>query len=265
MMRELRLGFGVVAVFSLAAIGCDAGRRDDDAGRPDGGSVVVTDSGPRPDSGPSVDAGTPPGTDAGGGARTCSPPGSMCDLLEQDCEAGQACRFLIMAEGEEPRGLCEPAGTATVGMACTRDATSGDTCAEGLICDDGICRQYCCDGNSADCPIGQFCLGGPGDVALCREGSSCNPLDGSGCTNASQSCYLAGSDRDCFDTGTTPEGGECMFLNSCVPGHACVGDPGACRKLCDPTMGGADCPTTGSYACRGLTGVTGIGVCIPTM
>jgi hypothetical protein len=197
--------------------------------------------------------------------RTCRPAGSECDLLRQDCSAGEACRYLIMMEGEDPRGLCEPAGTATVGMPCMRDAAGGvaDTCAEGLICVEGTCRQYCCDGNSADCPVGQFCLGGPGDVALCTQGAACNVFDGTGCTNPAEACYLARSDRSCFSRGDIAEGSACMFLNDCVPGHACVGDPGACRRLCDPAMMGADCPAGGTYRCAGLSGVTGVGVCIP--
>jgi len=177
-----------------------------------------------------------------------------------------ACRYLRPAAGEEPRGLCEAAGTATEGMPCVRSDTMPDTCAEGLICNDGTCRQWCCDGNNADCPLGQFCLGGPGSVAICREGAACNVIDGSGC-DAGEGCYLAGPDRDCFTAGTLAEGESCMFIDDCSPGHSCLAlsetDPSLCRKLCDPAMAGADCPTTGTFMCLGIGGVTGVGGCFP--
>lgn len=259
-MRELRLGTWLVTSIVLA-LGCDSPRNPD----PDTG-VAVMDSGmPGPDTGtPTVDA----GRDSGGGGRTCRPPMSECDLLRQDCGAGGACRYVTPSPTEDPRGLCEPAGTATEGMSCVRDPATGvaDTCAEGLICDSGTCRKYCCDGNIGDCPVGQFCLGGPGTVSLCRAGSGCNVFDGSGCTTAGQSCYLAGPDRDCFSTGTSAEGEACMFLNSCVPGHGCIGPAEGetfCRKLCDPSMAAADCPTSGTYMCVMLTGVSGVGACVP--
>lgn len=260
-MRQLRLGTWLVTAAALAAFGCDGDNRDPDTG------VSLIDSGMPP-----VDSGggtMDSGRDSGGGGRVCRPPMSECDLLAQDCGPGRACRYVTPAPGEDPRGLCEePAGTATEGMPCMRDAAGGvaDTCAEGLICDAGTCRQYCCDGNSADCPVGQFCLGGPGTVSLCRAGAACNVFDGSGCTTAGQSCYLAGADRDCFSSGTLAEGAACEFLNECLPGHACIGgagEPGECRKLCDPAMAGADCPTTGTYMCVMLTGVTGVGACVP--
>lgn len=263
-MRELQIGTWLVAVASLVAFGCDGGGGNgvDGGGMREDGSVGV-DSGPRPDSGM---VGADGGRDSGGGGvRMCRPPGSECDLLRQDCPAGGACRYLIMMMGEEPRGLCEPAGTATAGMPCTRDG-SGDTCAEGTICDpeSNRCRQYCCDGNNADCPIGQFCLGGPGSVSFCREGDACNAVDGSGCPEG-QFCYLAGEELACFTSRGVAEGASCMFLNDCVAGHACVGDPGAgaCRKLC--TLGStADCPNPDTYQCQPLSDVMGIGVCIPS-
>jgi hypothetical protein len=247
-MGQLRIGTWLLMA-SLAAVGCDGGGGGGggggtDAGSTDGGGGVV-DSGPRPDSGPPPDGGP---VDSGSMmGRTCRPPMSECDLLQQDCAVGEACRHVSPEMGADPRGLCEP----------------GDTCAEGSICRGGVCAQYCCDSNDADCPVGQFCLSGSDGVGFCRPGDACNVLDGSGCTDPSQGCYLFRSDRLCLPRGTIEEGGACEFLDSCVPGHACVGDPGTCRQLCDPMMMGADCPSTGTYRCGGLMGVTDVGVCVP--
>lgn len=261
-MRELRIGTFLALSAAVIAWGCDNGGGTD-AGMDDmdGGGGMV-DSGPPVDSGPQPDTGMMMMDDGGGTTGACGNPGE-CDVLEQDCGAGQACRNLIMMAGDTPMGICEQAGTKLEGEACSR-ATMPE-CAEGLICFEGFCRGYCCDGRTSDCAVlGHYCQPfSDTNVGICLPSSGCTLLDQSGC-EAGEGCYpIPGGITRCSEpaAGAGGDGTECSSLDGCNPGFACIGTPGMCRAFCDPAADPVDCPT--DYTCNNLTDHPGVGVCVP--
>lgn len=58
--------------------------------------------------------------------------GAACDVIEQDCGAGMACRAFA-----DP--FCQAAGSGTQGEACQ----SGTGCAAGFDCNNGVCIAHC--------------------------------------------------------------------------------------------------------------------------
>lgn len=232
----------------LLTLGCDEGQGEDPN---DGGEA----------GGPISDAGGD-GADAARPSGTCGNPGD-CDLLGQDCGGGMACRFVVAADAEEPSGLCEVAGTKGEGEPCVRMAGAAPECAEGLICFEGVCREYCCAAGASDCSVlGHYCLNVGTDVGLCIPSDECDLLAQTGC-DPEEACYpISRGTRRCSAPreGAGGPGETCEYLNDCVAGSACVGEPSTCRQLCDPSAA-EGCPT--DFVCAGLTGQEGIGVCVP--
>lgn len=193
------------------------------------------------------------GTD-GGGPSTGMCPDGPCNLLTSEgCSAGQACFFDAMAESP----TCMVAGPGGDGDACS---TLTD-CKEGFHCLGGRCRYYCC-GSDERCPTGQACGGG----LICMFVDECDPVEQTGCADG-EGCYPAVSagSVSCAtptsDAGT--QGDSCELVNGCEPGFACIGDPGTCAQLCDPTIATPGCPD--GTSCGGLAGFADdVGVCDST-
>lgn len=257
----------VVMGAGLAACG------DDDTVRPGvdgGGGGIDAGGGGDTDGGGGGDTDGGGGGDIdGGGARVCSIAGGMCDVIMQNCaDPTQGCYVLITEEGSPPTTVCAAAGTGADGTACT---TFSD-CQPGLTCDQEtmLCRRYCCEGRTTDCPsgTGQICVSYSNAMptGICTAPSGCTVVPQTGC-EAGQGCYWISDDftSDCrsIPAGSVDVGGTCGAGQQCVPGAACFtpsgGGDGTCRQLCRMGMD-ADC--TGGGTCMSAGGLpSGIGAC----
>ena len=189
----------------------------------------------------------------GGPPLSCRPAGSECDLLLQDCGDGLACRY-TNTSGAGRIATCEPDGERGRDAPCTGDAE----CRAGLRCADGRCAAYCCSDHRS-CPIDQFC-GQESDVSHCRDGTPCNLLDGTGCPDPDESCYLNGPYTDCLPTGPLTEGEPCSGRpNACGPGLLCVAAPSeaVCRPVC---VFGGGCDGNLELRCDPSAELPGLGV-----
>jgi hypothetical protein len=91
---------------------------------------------------------------------------SGCDLLAQDCGAGQSC---ALVEGD-PGTDCVSPGAATVGDACTYadDCVAASSCVQFQDEDTAHCREHCDVTARAPCPAGLECFGlDVGDAGIC--------------------------------------------------------------------------------------------------
>ena len=107
--------------------------------------------------------------------------------------------------------------------------------------------------------------------ALCPAGA-CNVVTSSGCDTAGEACYFAGTSENpapapfCATAGTLGDGAACDSATGCQEGFVCIGDPGACRRIC---CGGSDddcLPETTGQLCQinivDESGTpTGVGAC----
>lgn len=266
-MRDASAAIWSMSFSLFASFGCDAvenGELDGDI-RVDSGadSGASSSDGSPPDEGSLDDGAVDSGT-ADDGSRSCRLTEGECDLLRQDCPAEDACRWVMPAGDEDGdlTALCEPGGTIGVGQACTRP-----NCASGLVCVEGFCREYCCDGENGDCSAGSICVptGRERQVGFCLPDTGCDPLDGSGCEEG-QACYLTRGGGTCFDAGSVAFGEACGRVNDCVPGGVCANrDDGEyiCRQACMPAMRGADCANPDTETCQRISsaGTSELGVC----
>lgn len=197
--------------------------------------------------------------DDGGIAKRCIAGG--CDLIDQDCDAGQKCAFLdggrtclpdgTLNEGQSCAGA--PVG-CRAGLACTFTGDGGSTCAR-------FCRQ------DIDCGMPQRCY-----VTLvlpetqerplvCADPPmSCDPLTQS-CVSATDGCYPGSSGPGCYPAGTHAPGSTCMYSNDCGKGFACSGTGGvnSCKQLCAYPMGAPSCD---AGTCTRLMSSQTVGVCL---
>ena len=86
-----------------------------------------------------------------------------CDLLAQDCPAGEGCYLDLHHDG----GACLAEGSSPVGGSCTRS----NDCVKGAACDGtGTCRQLCGTAGSPACTSGTCTPASapaPSGVGLC--------------------------------------------------------------------------------------------------
>lgn len=158
-----------------------------------------------------------------------------------------------------------PDDTGTTGGDGSGSSTGVPT--DGLVpcdphndqCNDGVCSGaphagfYCRPTCSSTAEPGDPCSGGVclqaselNTETACVELSDCDPLDGSGCTGASEGCVIVTFDplrTACVPSGTTGPGMQCdpAFEHDCDHGLGCLGsdlqgdDPGVCTPWCEPS------------------------------
>lgn len=259
--RGLALVGMVVIAGALVACGDDGG-----GGRDSG--MVGSDTGTDP-----VDTGVPPGDtgmpiDSGGGGRMCTAPGGECDVILQNCAAPLGCYYVRADAMSAPTTMClDVAATGGDGASCE----FVNECLPGFTCSDGVCRHYCCNGSTSDCPSGsgQLCVGlvGSDSIGTCTATASCDLVTNDGC-EGTRGCYIAASDGTlgCFAAGSATEGMACTGTNGCVPGMGCLsmgsGMPASCTKWCRISMGMADCG--GTRMCMEVRGIplpSDVGTC----
>jgi hypothetical protein len=253
------------------------GGRNGDGGTPDGG-------GGEPDSGCNVarQQGCDAGAlclrgllEGGGQGNRCFP--GECDLVAQDCPAGNKCTYV--RQGSVTSRRCVPDGTVTEGGACSSNATPEgdfyDTCKAGLYCTDQTapdggtafaCQKFCYGGEQCTAPrdcIEVLRFTGSDELPrVCGEaGPKCDLL-AQGCAS-SLGCYPSPSSGPvCVTAGTVEDGAACTYSNDCRPGSACVKEGAglACRKLCRAPSGEPGCA---SGHCEPLQDFAGVGACVP--
>jgi hypothetical protein len=218
---------------------------------------------------------------------TCSGKNAKCDLINVDtCDEGEGCQFHSPLNGTgEPYAQCLPAGEVKVGDECN----NSNLCAAGLVCDDGSCKQYCCDLHSSDeCPANQECLIEVLDrkneitgIRLCDRCDSCNPLTAEGCA-VGLGCYPVESvDTDigcrlCVKSeGRKKPGEACDYPNQCEPGSGCYSFNKAnsvCARFCDVRASTDPCAPDGTCTVEdkdgnviiGKASMNGtVGLCVP--
>ncbi|HQK19068.1 MAG TPA: hypothetical protein PLJ27_16530, partial [Polyangiaceae bacterium] len=98
------------------------------------------------------------------------------ELVNGSCSIGRIC------DG----GTCVPPGGALVGASCTR-TLSDSGCEAGALCDQGICRWACLEGEPGPhCPAGEVCLS-----TVCKAASDFAAL-GAPCSNSGDPCAPSG-------------------------------------------------------------------------
>jgi hypothetical protein len=245
----------------------------------------------------SVDAGGSPGARDSAidfdGPTTCDPANvtsitaRTCDLIAQDCPAGQTCGPRI-GNG----GSCETAcifvgqGTKALGDACA----SHSECSPGLRCAGYPCSRPCCagaqdylcgPGGRCDMVI-SFC-GGAAYMYECRFPAFCQPW-AHACSGQAPVCQLQYDGFECVSTNASDGGAAadapCASDADCGDAQMCItiGDasPSACRWLCKidaagapdaGTVGGAPgdggCPGGRTCAPLGDAAMPWLGFCAP--
>ena len=205
-----------------------------------------------------------------------------CDLLGQDCAAGEKCRVVFFndAAGTQRAGTdCAPDGSVPEGDSCVRASGAGDDdCAAGGYCaywglpqstpQERTCHAFCTE--DGECDAGEICLGVGAIEVSGNCAATCEPF-GDDCvagTHCSPIASVHDGERSieliCNFIGTGGEGSPCTFSTDCVADMACIflAADGAsqCRPMCDAMH-----PCTFDSECRVTddTPMPGLGFCPP--
>jgi hypothetical protein len=242
----------------------------------------------RPETNPDVPPDVPPEV-----PQICFEPktGSNCDQADGGGSCDPFCQTGCPAPGPNCHKKCSvntvgaltcnevsPGTLRNEFQTCTLNsvgtAAQNDACAPGLVCledacmgigsGSGRCYKFC--RSDDDCPNSQCYRTLPGGWRVCDAPNvdSCVPTapGTSGCTGAQVACYIAIARPshtvcDCFGDKIANE--PCEGSRSCFPGLLCVDPNGGgpvCLRVCDLSLGGADCGVPGAV-CREYFGNTG--------
>ncbi len=274
-MLALRLGALVLLTFA-ATLGCKSSSGSGGGGQ--GGATSSSGIGP---------TGTGGGTSTGSadaGPLSCGQlystiPKGTCDLLAQDCPAGQTCRA---NSDQSPTATQCFLGNGLKGLG--EDCKAHSECQAGLICV-GQCTSPCCRITNEPCGGGQCNLQlnyGNGDyVFVCAFNKSCKLLEADACPPG-YDCHVDDPTQG-LATCSTPSAkmakdqGTCKFLNDCPSMEDCHdlsdGKGPICRFYCytdmargEGTPGFGGCPS-GQNCITSLNsvqidlGFPGVGLC----
>lgn len=155
-------------------------------------------------------------------AASCTPKTTPCDVLCQDCGAGQKCKT-----DSANKPTCTADGTLAEGQPCGTGST--DDCAAGNVCvvagsSLNLCRHYC--RTDADCTGGRLCtLKLKSGAMVCSDPvSTCNPVKQTGCSGGN-GCYIVDSagHTGCHATGRGGYYDSCKGDYDCGAGLMCDG------------------------------------------
>ncbi len=210
-----------------------------------------------------------------------------CDLLQQDCPAGQTCKETL-ANGSWTTQCVFSHGLKSEGEKCSYD----EECLEKLSCGAGRCAPVCCQTTNAPCLGGlcdlliQFDNSGKNNKRVCHYAKACTLMTEDACEvgfrchvedtkQGLATCIIASPGKVIDDLG------ECHFLNECGDMSHCQGAsgfvPGKCHYYCyldqsnpfSPGAGLGGCPA--GQTCQSGTldgkpvdlGIPNIGLCAP--
>lgn len=227
---------------------------------------------------------------AAGDAGTCAPGTATnvtgaCDLVAQNCPAGQTCRVEQTDAGTyQSACLSLGNGTKKLGEACT---THGD-CQAKLSCALAKCTRPCCPALEAEqCGAAGSCdmkisYGSSSFVQVCTFSAPCTPWAKDCPPGPESDCHVgAGNELKCSIPNYAPDAGStlgmpCQYLNDCQDSQQCdfSSGSGVCRWLCKASTTGA--PDAGSVGgtpgnggcpsgetCKAYTTPSWLGVCRP--
>jgi hypothetical protein len=209
---------------------------------------------------PPPDLSAPPSDLASGCVAQTRP----CDVICQDCPAGQKCG----ASNGLP--VCEPNGTVPTGMPCP---ATGDACVAGDVCVEystalgiDLCAEFC--RTDSDCHAGGLCTTGlvGGNLKICSLPiTNCDPVAQTGCQNGA-ACYpvTPSGQTGCHPQGPGTDFSDCLTDFDCAAGYSCFVDPSGlgpntCKPLCHQGND-LDCLNP-NYFCYNVVGWTMWGVC----
>lgn len=193
-----------------------------------------------------------------------------CDLLQQDCPAGNTCAPVDGDAGAMTTECIPANGLKPIGELCAGQ----NECQAGLFCVFDRCSPVCCNGEND-----QPCDGGACNLHLsltqdtdefmwvCTYLEPCEPLVADTCPDDQQCQIEQEGVMSCLPPSgaNKMEGEDCNFNNDCGSQQACIQD--ICRWLCwtdnmgeAPGLGG--CPM--NQTCQAAnTGFQNLGFCIP--
>jgi hypothetical protein len=184
----------------------------------------------------------------------CMPATKPCDLVCQDCGAGQKC---ALDGNNQPS--CITDGTVPTGGRCSfgvGNCLAGDVCLiESTRLSIGVCSPFC--RSDGDCTNGGRCSVQLGAFHACSDPvTNCDPYAMTGC--ASGGCYIVapGGLTGCHDAGSGVQGFACDTDYDCRPGYLCI-RPGSCARLCKTN---SDCST--NHTCAGTLAGTVFTYCL---
>jgi len=178
--------------------------------------------------------------------KTCSAdcgqcPGAACEpLTSKGCTAAQQCYPTATAP------LCGTPGSKAAGAACTLTTD----CSKGLLCVGKLCKPLC-DSSGANatykcaagkCDALQYSDGKPVgyNLGTCVIYNQCNLLTDVGCAT-SQACVNLKDGKACISAGVKKVGEGCTYLDECVKGTMCIGNPSMCMPKCNSKGGTPSC------------------------
>lgn len=207
------------------------------------------------------------------GASTDIPNGE-CDLLQQDCPAGQTCKP-VSSSGAFTTKCLPSNGLKTITKPCTQDSE----CAKGLFCIFDQCTPPCCPDNDEPCMGGTCNVNvafGDQFAMFCTFLQQCELLTENACPPGND-CHLQDTKQG-LAACTPPsgmvadEGGDCEFLNDCHDMQFCYAPDAntqpVCRWHCRPSDANMSPPGLGGCP-QGETcqlfnfGVPDLGLCLP--
>ena len=178
-----------------------------------------------------------------GTAQTCglAPDGGVFDPDAGYDDDVLGCHVEPMNESDVVESKCTPAGTGGDGAACQQS----QDCAAGYECvGNGVCRHYCCAGNSA-CTQKQFCdiqpmaTASTTAVPVCMPIGRCDLLLQGSCPQE-ETCAIVRDDgtTSCVAIGSAKAGASCDTQH-CGVDLVCLGTPDQrhCYQLCHTATG----------------------------
>lgn len=181
----------------------------------------------------------------GGGPVQCTDvysdvPVGDCDLLQQNCQAGFACRP-AQAGGSYTTTCVASSGLKGQATACA----DIDECEAGLFCVFGKCTPVCCTSDPNACGGGTCNVDvtiGSYFMRVCAFPQSCQLFMPNACPPGEE-CHLADTMQGlavCIapsGPNQVNEGEMCAYLNDCHETQMCITENmmGVCRYNCDLT------------------------------
>jgi len=208
-------------------------------------------------------------TNAGPDSGVCAR-GAPCDQPDAGLPVlTAACRVVVGSSKPPQTPLCSTAiGTGIQGGRCTNsaDCAVGYECIEGAVgAVVGICKHYCCAGDSSCTGSNAFCdiepvFHGINLVPVCTLGNACVPFSPCG---GGETCTLvneATGQTACVTPGPATVGQACT-TEKCAANLACISN--TCQQLCKLSETGAgQCPSNQTCIPSSLFGAySSVGLC----